>query len=190
MTKLTEEEEWKNNSISIHCSLKKYQQQQQTPKPHRLIIGSKLPKVIGTYSGGAAFHLGNHPVQSDQLGSLPSCLNLLFFPSIQHCLYQRELLCYGAFVVKRHNSQAGVPSGPVQLATPPRCSCHSTTAELFTPNCPSTTTSWLATVVRISLSQTHRSRGFYSSRHLNEMNLYIPDSSPNLNYCGNKPWVH
>lgn len=48
-------------------------------------------------------------------------------------------------------------------------------------------------VLRISLSQTHRSRSFYSSRRLNEnqhMNLYIPDSSQNLNYCGNKPCVH
>lgn len=43
--------------------------------------------------------------------------------------------------------------------------------------------------VRISPSQTHRSRSFHSSRHLNELDLYIPDSSQNLNYCGNKPWV-
>lgn len=48
-------------------------------------------------------------------------------------------------------------------------------------------------VVRKFLSQSHRSRSFYSSRHLNEkkqVNLYIPDSSLNLNYGVYEPCAH
>lgn len=92
--------------------------------------------------------------------------------------------------MKQPNSQAGVPSGPVQLATPrvaavtaPQQSCSHPTAAA-----PPTAASLHAK--DLPFQKTHRSRSFYSSRHLNEMNLYIPDSSQNLNYCGNKPWVH
>lgn len=125
------------------------------------------------------------------------CLNLLFFLGIQDWLHQRELPCY-SLVAIQHNSRAGLPSlggRGSQVSWPnPRVTAVTASPQSFQhPTTPGQARAVSVHMVRISLSQSHRSRNFYSSRHLNEnqhVHLYIPDSPKNLNYCGNKPCVH
>lgn len=86
---------------------------------------SKLPKAIRNYSVGVA----SHSVQSD-LGLFHICLNLPFSLGIQHGLYHREPLCYGALAGNEQHPQGGLPSPPTQLAKSPHPSCHSRAVSL------------------------------------------------------------
>lgn len=109
------------------------------PKPSRLTIWSKTPKVIVTYSGGgAAIHLGNHlresAVQPDQLGSLISCLNLFFPGSNTDCTRENycamEPLLWSSTAPKLVSlqGQSSWPHLRVAAVTAPQQNCSHPTA--------------------------------------------------------------